>query len=83
MKQYKIDFLQFNVDQAVMSECNEITFYNTGTSSVIVNNTIKLFPGQVYTIKGNEIEIDKTVYNIVFLGGIDKNKICILRKCFI
>jgi hypothetical protein len=65
MKRYVLDFQQYANNNNIVSDCNAITFVNTGTVDVFVNKFL-LVAGASLVIGGNENEIDTTVYNIYF-----------------
>lgn len=82
MKKYNIDFLQYGTTQFVKSDCNTITFYNAGTSILLINQVLPLANGQSFTITGNENELCTTQFLLTFEGeGI--NNCVIARKTYI
>jgi hypothetical protein len=68
MKKFVLDFQQYANNNNIVSECNSITFVNTGTTDVFINKFL-LVAGAALAIGGNENEIDTTVYNIYFPAG--------------
>tara|TARA_R110000868_G_scaffold119499_3_gene317214 strand:+ start:1554 stop:1802 length:249 start_codon:yes stop_codon:yes gene_type:complete len=82
MINYKIDFLTFNRNQYVKSDCGDITFFNNGTDNVVINGSITLTTGQSLTISANYNEIDRTIYYITFPTSVAP-QITILRKIYI
>lgn len=85
MTNYKYDFLTLVNDKAVTSECADITFFNGGQTSVTVNNSVLLYPGQSLVLSANEGELDKTIYYFKFTPGLptDQNKLVVIRKIYI
>lgn len=81
MQNYKIDSLNYTTDQAVRSDCSDITFYCTGNVNVIINNAVTLTPGQSISFNANAGEIDRTIYNFKFNTG-GKPSIVIFRKIY-
>jgi hypothetical protein len=73
----------FTTNNKILSDCNDITFYNTGSVNVIVND-LTLIPNQTLQISGNAGEIDTTQYTFTFPTPNDPaNQITILRKLFV
>ena len=86
MQKYYIDFLTYQEEQYVKSNCNSITFYcNTFEGGIYINGSIYLTGGKSFTISGNENELDQTIYKITpdstFLttGGV----YTVIRKSYI
>jgi hypothetical protein len=82
MQNYKIDILTYHSDNSVRSDCADITFQNTGTSDVIINNGFTLPPNTILSITANENEIDRTIYTFYF-QGTSPNNLIVLRKVYI
>lgn len=85
-KKYKVSFeLRTNLQDGttIKSECNEIGFKNTGTSTVWINNVYPIFPNEPFSPGGNWNEMDTTVYNFKFLpvSGLT-NSLVIIRKIY-
>lgn len=69
--------------QKVSSDCNDITFWNQGTTNVEIDGNL-LFPNQSLRIQGNIGELDTTQYNVVFSTfSSTGNKLAVLRKLYI
>jgi len=68
-----------NTNKSVQSNCNSIIFYNQGYSSVNIDQLI-LTPGASWTIDGNNNEINKTIYNIIFQDLTSNPNLIITRK---
>jgi hypothetical protein len=82
MQNYKVDCLNYNNNGQVRSDCADIIFINTGTSSVIINAALILAPGQSFTFAANAEEIDRTIYTYSF-SGAGTNSITVFRKVYI
>lgn len=75
------EYQTYNTPSEIRSECNAITFINTGTSNVQING-INLTPGQQLISEGNEGEYNATRYRLSFSGV--GNEICtVIRKLYI
>jgi hypothetical protein len=75
------EYQTYNTPSEIRSECNAITFINTGTSNVQING-INLTPGQQLISEGNEGEFNATRYRLSFSGA--GNEICtVIRKLYI
>jgi hypothetical protein len=66
--------------KAVKSDCNSITIINTGTTQATVNSAV-LNPGDQYISQGNNLEINRTVYNIAYTGA-GVQEVTIIRKTY-
>ena len=83
MQNYKIDVLLYVVDGAVASNCADITFYNQGTTAVVINNGVTINAGQSLSISANANEIDTTIYTFRFvISASVTNKLVIFRKIY-
>lgn len=81
-QKFYIETKFYYTSQQVSSECNDITFWNQGTTNVEVEGNL-LYPNQSLRIQGNIGEIDTTTYNIVFATLISTgNKLAVLRKLY-
>ena len=81
MQKYIIDIGQYQQNINIISDCNNITFINTGTINVQIG-TFTLVPNASLAIGGNAGEIDKTIYTINFQGATNGN-VVVIRKIFI
>lgn len=83
MQQYKIDVLNL-VDPvgSVRSDCADITFFNAGTSNIVLNNALTINPGTSITLAANANEIDRTIYNYYF-STAGQNRLIVFRKVYI
>lgn len=82
MTEYKIDTLNLTSDGSVKSDCADITFYNSGTTTIVLNNSLNIAPGTSITITANKDEIDRTIYNYYFTG-VGTNILIVFRKIYI
>ena len=81
MQKFIEEYQTYNTPSEIRSECNAITFINTGTSNVQING-INLTPGQQLISEGNEGEFNATRYRLSFSGV--GNEICtVIRKVYI
>jgi hypothetical protein len=81
MQKFIEEYQTYNTPSEIRSECNAITFINTGTSNVQING-INLTPGQQLISEGNENEYNATRYRLSFSGV--GNEICtVIRKLYI
>lgn len=83
MQTYKIDVLNLvDPNGSVKSDCADITFFNAGTSNIVLCNALTIFPGTSITFSANENELDKTVYTY-FFSGAGQNRLIVFRKVYI
>jgi hypothetical protein len=82
MQNYKIDVLNYLLDGSVKSDCADITFINTGSSTIRLNSALPLAPGQSITLSANAGEIDRTIYTYNF-SGAGTNSLTVFRKVYI
>ena len=84
MTKYKVDFLSYQSDNYVKSDCGDITFVNSGTNTVVINDSLKLFSGNSLSLSANAGELDTTIYIFKFLGlPGNGNILTVLRKIYI
>jgi hypothetical protein len=81
MQKYKIDTLNYRTSYQVRSDCNDITFFNSGNANIILNSSLTLRPGSSISFSGNEREIDTTIYSWTMPPGLG-GSITIFRKIF-
>jgi len=81
MQAYRNEFTQYSQNTMIKGNCNSITFINTGTIDVQVNQ-FTLSPAAQITLGGNEGEIDLTDYNINF-QGVTNGLISVIKKIYI
>lgn len=65
MKKYIIEITVLNQNNSVSSNCNAITFLNTGVGTVKINDFV-LAANVSLVIEGNENEMDITSYQVMF-----------------
>ena len=82
MTKYYVDVINYQSNNAVKSQCADITFFNAGTSNVLVNKALPIFPGGSITFSANEGEMDMTVYNFNFTSA-GVNNLIVCRKIYI
>lgn len=81
-QRYYNDISIVQIGQYVKSDCSDITFLNTGTSNVVLNQAITILPNQSVQFNCNKDEIDVTNYNI-FFSGAGANSCTIIRKLYV
>jgi hypothetical protein len=83
MQQYKIDVLNlYEPNGSVRSDCADITFFNAGTATVLLNGALTINPGSSLTLAANAGEIDRTIYTY-FFSSAGSRKFIIFRKVYI
>jgi hypothetical protein len=83
IQQYKIDVLNlYEPNGSVKSDCADITFFNAGTSNVVLNGALTINPGSSITLSANSNELDRTIYTY-FFSGPGQNKFIIFRKVYL
>ena len=72
-----------NVTQSgkVGSVCQDITFYNNGTTNVTVSG-IPLIPGGMWGVSANAGEQNLTQYDVVF-SGVGVPSLLVIRKKYV
>lgn len=63
----------------IVSDCNRITFINSGQSPVKILGML-LTPNQSFTFPGNEDELDTTVYDFTFTNLTLTQEFTVVRK---
>jgi len=64
----------------VSSDCNAISFINQGATALLING-LEVAAGDSFTLSGEGLEYDTTVYRIQFTGS-GANKCVIVRKFY-
>jgi len=83
LQKYYVETKVFYTTANIGSDCNDITFINTGTTNVNIDAVI-LLPNQSLRITGNRGEIDTTQYNAVFATPVNTgNQLTVIRKLYI
>jgi len=80
MIEYIEKFEIINITQEIPSDCNELTLINTGTSIVTLNG-LTINPGGQYVSSGNQNEINRSRYKLIFAPG-GTNEIFLIRKIY-
>ncbi len=78
MTKYKIEAQSYTSTIKIHSNCNAITFYNTGLIVAKINN-IPLPVGESLSIEGNANEMDVTIYDID-LGTATTGTVFVIKK---
>jgi hypothetical protein len=72
-----IEWYQTAVSQRIESNCTAISFFNDGTSTVTIDQTKVIAPGQAFVIKLDLFVVLVHVFNIAFAaGGINNLVVC-------
>lgn len=86
-KKYYNDFMNYSAidgrsnNNYIESNCGDITFYVTN-GFVVINNAIGVVPGQFFSFRTNEEEIDKTKYYLTYLS-FGNTELAVIRKKYI
>ena len=81
LQNFKEEYQTYNAPSEIRSECNAITFINTGASNIQING-INLLPGAQLVSTGNEGEFNTTRYRLSFSGG--GAEVCtVIRKIYV
>jgi hypothetical protein len=81
LQPFKEEYQTYNAPAEIRSECNAITFINTGVSNIQING-VNLPPGAQLVSPGNEGEINTTRYRLSFTGA--GAEICtVIRKIYV
>lgn len=81
LQQFQEETQTYNAPSEIRSDCNAITFFNTGTSNVQING-LNIQPGQFFVSEGNEGEINRTRYRLSF-SGVGSEVCTVIRKIYI
>lgn len=76
---FHVEFSLYSENIFIESNCNAITFSNTGNVNVIING-YSLVPGATLVVQGNFGEMDTTTYNLIFTGG--NGQCTVIRKFY-
>lgn len=79
---YTMDSFTDGSSPWVTSDCNEIAFWNRGTSNVTINQVLVLLPLDFVALPGHINEIDKTKYQYLF-DNTGTNLLIVVRKNYI
>ena len=78
---YYNDMVQYAVTSEVTSDCNELSIYNQGTTTMYVNG-VAFLPNTGISFDGKENEQDTTKYSVRFTGA-GTNLCFVIRKCYV
>jgi hypothetical protein len=82
-QRYYIETKVFYTTANIGSDCNDITFINTGTTNLVIAE-VPLLPNQSLRISGNRGELDTTQYQLTFATPINTgNQLIVIRKLYI
>jgi hypothetical protein len=77
---YYNDMVLYSKPSQIQARCAEITFYNKGTTTMIVNG-IPFLPGTGIAFDGREGELDVTKYLLTFTGA-GQNGAFVIQKMY-
>jgi hypothetical protein len=78
--EFNVKFELVNTSQVIRSDCNAITVLNTGTVNAVLNG-VTLLPGGSFQVQGNELEIDRSIYNVFFdPAAVGTREVYVIRK---
>ena len=81
-QKFYIETKVFYTSQNIESDCNDITFINSGTTNFTIMD-VELLPNQSLRISGNNGEIDTTIYILTFTTLVSTGNLCtVIRKLF-
>jgi len=81
-QKFYIETKVFYTSQNIESNCNDITFINSGTTNFTIMD-VELLPNQSLRISGNNGEIDTTIYILTFSTLVSTGNLCtVIRKLF-
>ena len=84
IQKYKIDILTYVTDGQVKSDCADITFYNNGSTNIVLNNSVTITPGNSLNLSANYNEMDLTIYQFYFIPNPPRvNKLIVFRKIYV
>jgi len=78
---FKTEIQQFFQSQRVASNCNAIFIKNTSATVPLYVNNVLVPPGNIFTVSGNEGEIDTTEYFIDMKGL--QGEVLIIKKMYV
>jgi hypothetical protein len=83
MQEYRNDILTYTSNNSVRSDCADITFYNSGLDTVIINSAVVIFANGSFTLNANAGEIDRTIYNFRFENANTNQQLTVIRKTYV
>lgn len=84
MQKFTITFQQYGAAQQLdLTNCNTVTFYNTGTATAFIESC-PILPGASLTISGNECEECNDFVQLTFdlTAGLTQNLV-VIKKVFL
>jgi hypothetical protein len=82
-QRYYVETKVFYTTANIGSDCNDITFINSGTTNLVIAE-VPLLPNQSLRISGNRGELDTTQYQLTFATPINTgNQLIVIRKLYI
>lgn len=82
LQKYYVETKVFYTTANIGSDCNDITFINSGSTNLNIDAVI-LLPNQSLRISGNRGEIDTTQYNVTFASpSAVGNQLIVIRKLY-
>ena len=78
--EFRITNNAYSEPQVLTSNCNAITFYNAGTTTMVIDN-VNYAPGAQFPIPGNFGEIINQTFNLAFTG-VGTNNCIVYRKIY-
>lgn len=80
-RSYKIAIIPFTSTATWMSDCNNLTFWNQGTTNVLINGLMTIQPRESITFPGYPGERLTQAFDITFPGGTSNgNNLIIVMK---
>lgn len=73
---------QYTNGQSIISNCNSITFFNTGTNTMVVDG-VSFAPQTSIVFQGNIGEITNQTFNLSFVNIGGYNEATVYRKQYI
>lgn len=81
MRQFRTEVQQYFESQRVSSNCNAIFIKNTSATVPFYVNNVLVPPNNIFTVSGNENEIDTTEYFIDMKG--QQGQVLIIKKMYL
>jgi hypothetical protein len=80
-KKYRTEIYNYFNSIRVKADCNAIFFKNTSPTIPFYINNVLVNPGNIFTVSGNENEIDVTEYYIDMKGL--QGQVLIIKKIYL
>lgn len=82
-QKYYVETKVYYTTANIGSDCNDITFINSGTTNLVIAE-VPLLPNQSLRISGNRGELDTTQYQVTFATPINTgNQLIVIRKLYV